>query len=630
MVTRGNAYLSHAGGYYQDKIGTSSFRERSKQCPNGSYVKEGGGKSHLDCVACPDGTDKIVFAGFRACFCLENYARTDRYGPCQICLEKGANCSGKDYKSIQPGFYWNWNFLGANITNYKKFINNLNIENETLDSNTIYRGEIPNAFLCPRQSNCFNSQDDLEVQCSSGYKGWLCSKCRENFYSVLNYCLPCPNSVWLYTELTVIIICCVVVYALLHRLYKTENNRSERLFLNKVISRGKIVLGFYQVVGEFFASIHDVNWAKALKFIGDFVSVIELNIFRMIVKPKCFNAKLQLNPKMEFVIGMVFPLTLLSLSFTLFCIMTARYKFKNRLTRSSEPFNIYTRKLKSKLLASVVILLFVTYPPTCTTVFQLYPRACQTFCLDVKNTTCVTLLRSDYDIHCKDLKTYHIFAYTGTAVYVIGFPVVLFLLLRNKAKRIFSHGPSEPLLAKNEETGDDLQSLVSDSYSNRANPIWMDFLCENYKPRFWYWEIIELTRKVTQTILITVLGWEHKLTVLLTIAISVLYLTLHARYMPMKSTFEQQLQMFSLTALLANVLVATMDVPEEYGDEMSVAVIILNVLVIVIVAAEIFLGLFIRLRRIAVHKTIFNLVMSCKNAVWNMNGKYRNISGRDL
>lgn len=127
-------------------------------------------------------------------------------------------------------------------------------------------------------------------------------------------------------------------------------------------------------------------------------------------------------------------------------------------------------------------------------------------------------------------------------MYVIGFPVVLFLLLRNKAKRIFSHGPSEPLLAINEETGDDLQSLVSDSYSNRANPIWMDFLCENYKPRFWYWEIIELTRKVTQTVLITLLGWEHKLTVLLTIAISVLYLTLHARYMPMKSTFEQQLQ----------------------------------------------------------------------------------------
>lgn len=44
--------------------------------------------------------------------------------------------------------------------------------------------------------------------------------------------------------------------------------------------------------------------------------------------------------------------------------------------------------------------------------------------------------------------------------------------------------------------------------------------------------------------------------------------------------------MFSLTAILANVLVAAMDVPEEYGDGMSVAMIILNVLVIVTVAGK--------------------------------------------
>ncbi|KAJ8050936.1 hypothetical protein HOLleu_04322 [Holothuria leucospilota] len=44
--------------------------------------------------------------------------------------------------------------------------------------------------------------------------------------------------------------------------------------------------------------------------------------------------------------------------------------------------------------------------------------------------------------------------------------------------------------------------------------------------------------------------------------------------------------MFSLTAILANVLVAVMDVPNESDDRMTVALIILNVLVIAIVAGK--------------------------------------------
>ncbi|KAJ8049714.1 hypothetical protein HOLleu_02581 [Holothuria leucospilota] len=341
----------------------------------------------------------------------------------------------------------------------------------------------------------------------------------------------------------------------------------------------------------------------------------------MVVRPKCVNEKWQLNPKIEFVIGIVFPHALISSSFFMYWIILIRYKFKRRFTRVSESMDEYTRKTKSKLFASVIVLLFITYPPICTAIFQLYPRACQKFCLDMKNTNCMTVLRSDYDIHCKDLKLYYAFAYIATVLHVTGFPVVLFLLLRNKTKRILSHGLNGSLAEINEESGRSLQNLVDDFSSKRADPVWVDFLCENYKPEFWYWEIIELTRKVTQTVLITLLGWEHRLTVLLTIGISVLYLTLHAHYMPMKSIFEQRLQMFSLTAILANVLVAAMDVPEEYGDEMSVAIIVLNVLVIFIVAAEVCLGLFIRLKHIAVHKAIFNFAMFCRNRVRDIKRK---------
>ncbi|KAJ8046816.1 hypothetical protein HOLleu_05616 [Holothuria leucospilota] len=285
-------------------------------------------------------------------------------------------------------------------------------------------------------------------------------------------------------------------------------------------------------------------------------------------------------------IGMMFPCTLISLSFVLYYIMKARYKYKTRSTWTSECVYIYTKNLRSSLWTGVIILLFVTYPSICTTVFQLYPGACKMFCLDMNNTICKKLLRSDYEIECKNLIIYHIFAYLSTAVYVVGFPVALFLLLKTKVK---FHGPPGPLYAMNEVTRGDLHNPVEDSFLQRSYPVWMEFLCENYKPQFWYWEIVELTRKVTQTVLITLLGWENAITVVLTVAISVVYLMLHARYRPMKSTTEQLLQMFSLTAILANVFVAMMDIPDEYDDRMSVALIVFNVLVIAIVAGKQFL-----------------------------------------
>ncbi|PIK47387.1 hypothetical protein BSL78_15748 [Apostichopus japonicus] len=49
--------------------------------------------------------------------------------------------------------------------------------------------------------------------------------------------------------------------------------------------------------------------------------------------------------------------------------------------------------------------------------------------------------------------------------------------------------------------------------------------------------------------LITLLGWEDALTKLFTIGTSVLFLSLHVKFSPMKSPFEQHLQLFSLIAI---------------------------------------------------------------------------------
>ncbi|PIK51298.1 hypothetical protein BSL78_11818 [Apostichopus japonicus] len=75
-----------------------------------------------------------------------------------------------------------------------------------------------------------------------------------------------------------------------------------------------------------------------------------------------------------------------------------------------------------------------------------------------------------------------------------------------------------------------------------------------HKDQFWYWEIVEITRKVSQTCIVILFGWGSSLSIFITIFLAVIFFTLHASFSPMKDKFEQQLQLLSLLAIFLNML----------------------------------------------------------------------------
>ena len=89
-------------------------------CNNGTFVTPAAhpGKSPLDCVVCPTGTKKDLPAGFRACRCLDNYYRKDRFGACYPCPQEGLSCLG-EYQHLLPGFWWTWDW--GSDGNYKSY-----------------------------------------------------------------------------------------------------------------------------------------------------------------------------------------------------------------------------------------------------------------------------------------------------------------------------------------------------------------------------------------------------------------------------------------------------------------------------------------------------------------------------
>ncbi|XP_071852178.1 uncharacterized protein [Apostichopus japonicus] len=581
-----------AGGFYQNDIGNNSC----SHCHNGSFVKNGTGTSSSQCILCPEGTKQSTFAGYRACPCKENYTRLHRFEKCSVCLEEGLDCS-QDYKALLPGYYWNWTFPNASLKEYSNFVLNLQTENVHYDQSTVeYKQLIPRVFACSSPENCENNNshevNEIAGSCAVGYRGWLCSKCVKGYYSVLGFCLPCPNIVWVCFEISMTV-CIFIIFLVFVIVKSKKQNRSKegRTIADIVSSRVKIVLGFYQVVGELFEAFHSVSWAGVLHYVGEWISVLEFNILRLIVKPHCLHEKLSLNPKLEFKIALLFPIVVILIAFA--CQQMFRVYFKYRKRYDAHNLKLRLAETRSTLSTYVLLIMFVTYPSTCDIIFSLYPGACDTFAVYKGNDISITLLRADYDIVCSDLLYYQIFAFLATLLYVISFPVLLFLFLSKYIKRQRDNEHvSEPDTNHQLNSEDNLTSepiALNRSESNEEThdiPVWLNFLCENFKPGFWFWEILELARKVTQTMLITLLGWDDPLTKLITIGVSVLFLTLHVKFSPMKSPFEQRLQLFSLAVIFVNVLFAAVPMSSDYGNYISIGIITLDAAIIVIVSGE--------------------------------------------
>ncbi|XP_071850457.1 uncharacterized protein [Apostichopus japonicus] len=579
-----------AGGFYQDDLGSLSCNH----CYNGSFVKYGHGSSVLHCKVCPEGTDQSKFAGYRACPCKANYTRLHRFEKCSVCLDEGLDCS-QDYKALLPGFYWNWTFPNASLLEYSQFVFNLQTKNSQYDHSTLsYTQLIPRAFACSRPESCVNNNshdfDGIAGSCTEGYTGWICSKCDKGFYSVLGFCLPCPYQLMVILEFVAVL--CVLILFMLFVIFKNKKQRNaDRTVADIVSSRVKILLGFYQVVGELFEAFHGVSWAGVLQYVGEFISILKFNILRLILKPNCLHEKLSFDPKMELKIALSFPVIVILVAIACHFVCRLYFRYKKRYNQNDLKNRL--EQVKSTLCTYVFLLLFVTYPPTCDIIFSLYPGACDTFELYKESNLTITLLRADYDLLCSDLFYYQVAAFVATVTYVLSFPLFLLILLRkyNKSELVEAHTyqrgtipPNRDDCSVNETTN--LLGNSTEDNENRNLPIWLNFLCENFRPQFWFWEILELARKVAQTMLITLLGWDDPLTKLTAIGTAVLFLTLHVKFSPMKCPFEQRLQLFSLAVIFINVLVAAVPMSNSYGNIISIGIITLDAGIMVIVSGE--------------------------------------------
>ncbi|XP_071832004.1 uncharacterized protein [Apostichopus japonicus] len=586
------------GGFYQDQVGQFSPNSTSikcKICNPGTFVKEGAGQSPLSCLVCPTGTNKDASAGFRACFCLENYFRRDRFDKCEFCSQEGVQCKD-DYMTIRKDYYWNWSY--ADIEGYKRFVENLLTFNESYEETaTRVNGSLPKAHKCLKTGRCDNDVDQIAGNCAQGYTGWMCTTCDKNFFPIFGYCRHCPKLRSFMLELSIITIALVLFLFFLFKYYREQSEQARSVF-DSMLALGKIVLGFYQVMGEFWETIDVIFWPQIFRNITAWLDLLQFNISSIIIKPKCFWPTFELTPYTAFTLGSVFPY------FVMLCaiLLIAAVNLHARVSEKRKPANVddinsRLQRYQSNILTLLVLILFVTYTSTCNVTFALYGPTCDTYSLDEFDVHEISLLRSDYSISC-NTTIHHRFQIASycSSVYVVALPAVLCFLLWKYSRQ-------------------DVRELEESVEDN--SPKCLRFLNENYHPKFWYWEIIELIRKVSQTFVIVLFGWNSYFSITITLTLAVVFLSLHISFKPMKDRMEYYLQLAALWTIFFNMLVAAVPAPESFSGDIQADILV--TFLVILNTSVIFIALvatFIKLGRF----------LCCKDCLKRGRNAFRNIS----
>ena len=559
------------GAFYQDEMASI----QCKNCSLGQYVPPGkhAGKSPLDCITCPKGTNTNSSAGYRACHCLPGYSRRYRFGACEKCSLDGFDCQKKDYPILKKGYWMSWDNSDGCKHSFKSFMSNLDTEDDSYNRDTNnFKCILPIAHKCPINYSC---DGGVEATCNKGYVGVLCAVCARGYMKQFNKCVACSSPVVSLTECMAYFLSFVILCWLMSKLDKVtlareDDEKTERTFADLIQSSLKIVMGFYQVLVRIINAFKGIEWPNALTHAVKLFEFVELSVLK-IPSLHCIRSDWRLNAIGEFWISLIAMVTIPSLLLIYFALKAVM----SYCCVSKETCEKKWRISLKHCLQSIVLFFFATYPFISTNIFHVLPAGCHTFCTVKENGHCLnkmSYLRNDYSVKCPSRSgdpNFNLdYAYVSLLL-PVGLPVLLLYLLWKFAPKDGNEIPTQRSMSSYCE---DLEENENQYYvdwegynaplinSNNVNPetnsvaaFALKMTYGNYKTSCWYWEFIEMVRKLVMVAASSFLLENLKIGLYSNILLSIFFVVLHARKWPMKDSFDNYMQLLALVSVTVNL-----------------------------------------------------------------------------
>ncbi|XP_071950825.1 uncharacterized protein [Antedon mediterranea] len=573
------------GGFYQDKLGVIEridYNETCQKCPIGSFSNNAGAASIADCQTCPSGTDTSTFANLNACYCLDKFHRTDRFGPCMPC-PMGVTCEG-GYQNITRGYWWSWDFTcdcivdeeqnkSSCLSAYNAFIINLQNNNFPLDDpnqlkNAVYKGPLPQIHLCPLRKKSCSIGLELNDTCAKGYTGWLCAACSKGYYQLFNECHKCQGPL-----LTVITFICVIfvtfgVICLIWRLQQRSTDHHQKTKLDSFVTYLKIAINFYQILG-ILSEVTEIHWPKNYEYAGRIVQYFDIIRYISMLSPRCLFESWNAYSSLQ-----------VAISTPVFIVITMSTFYLMFYTwNKCHGVAIAESRTRDKCIVVSMLLFYLTYANICADIMAVGPWSIRLYNVTEDGNVSKTVLTSDYsiDLDQNDGSTYQInktLVYISLT-YIIGFPLVIVLMLYCLNVHCDQH----------EENQD------------QGRMIGVRFFCGQYKHKFWFWESFELYNKALLA-LIANLKDDVSSSLSYSLFFTVIFIVLHLYLQPMKEKSEQRFQLLTLVFIVVNLsigAIVNLDQNVNIDDVIGllhkitpVILIMLNVSIMLIVIVDFF------------------------------------------
>ena len=490
------------------------------------------------------GTETDVFAGNRACKCLEEQYRVHMFERCFKCGQGGLKCQD-DYASLKSGHWWEWRNK-THKDRYKLYIKNLLASFPELDTFHVqYPYVIPTPYKCPVEKSC---KGGLDSSCENGYQGPLCSVCIPGYHKQLNICARCLSKRWIVGQLSIIVVVVLIIISVLVWTSRRKNrNEEERLLIDKFFSKVKIVIGFYQVTYGLLDVFSYIKWPGSLESIAKYSGFLQLNVLQ-IAPLGCLFPGLHLDAFGSLFAMMAMNVAIVCFSFIAFRVHKLLITSNHNLEEDEKSKRI--SQSKELMYRNLFFFLYVTYLSTCYKTASVLPLACRKLCRDDKEDLCSKYLKADYSVPCQGQKYNHmlVVAYIATA-YIFALPAATFIALWRQR--------GVGMTTEDESTSPELGS-------NTRIISGLRFLFENYKTHSWYWELVEMTRKVLLTCGLIFVGQESRSYIGLALVIAGMYGFLFSWVKPLQDATENRLMTTSLAVTVVNLVVgAVSKIPAE-------------------------------------------------------------------
>ena len=514
---------------------------------------------------------------------MDNYYRTNLFGNCTPCEKKqGLNCHD-DFANLTVGFWWRWKDEThlEQYRNFSKNVKNFSFTPElhkANDSGIEYPYTIPQPYRCPMAEAC---KGGLNSSCEAGYEGPLCAVCSDGYHKQLKKCKLCPTKGWMIGQLAIIgALVIIFVILVVWGSKKKSKKDAGRLFLDTLLGKIKIVIGFYQVLYGIMEAFSYIKWPGSLSVVGEYSEIIQMNIVQIaplhcILPGFKFDAFTSLIAVMGFNIAAVI-VALSSLALATW-ISTRRITNKEEKRKKKE-------RIKAIVKRNLFFFLYVTYLNTCLKTAQVVPLACHRICVDEKDAeSCEKYLKADYSIDCKG-ERYNRLVIVGycSIVYVIVLPAAAFIAIwkQQRAAR---------------KTEEETRNDTNDFEDQGTEQSGLRFLHENYNSRCWYWELVETVRKVILTSGLILVGGESRAYIGLALLLSGVYGMYFGLKMPISDPFENKLMLSSLAVTFVNLVIGAVSTIPNEGFSSSVNLIVDNLVFngLVFVANSLVTGLLV-------------------------------------